>query len=88
MSGPLTEPSLQLVVDLVEKVGLLKRQIAHRGDEAYTARLGRIEQKVEALAAAVAATHPAQAEALRAAWHKPARSLALRNAAHQTDLDR
>ena len=76
----------QLVVDLVEKVALLRREIEHqKDDERYAARLARIGQKVEALAEAVTADDPAAAAAIRTAWEKPARSLAFRNAAHQKE---
>jgi hypothetical protein len=75
----------QLVVDLVEKVALLRREIEHQKDDArYAARLARIGQKVEALADAVT-DDPAAAAAIRTAWEKPARSLAFRNAAHQKE---
>jgi predicted DNA-binding helix-hairpin-helix protein len=82
------DPSLaQLVVDLVEKMGLLRREIEHQQDqERYAARLARIGQKLSALAGAMEATDPARAAALRTAWAKPARSLAFRNAAHQKEI--
>jgi hypothetical protein len=81
------DPSLaQLVVDLVEKMGLLRREIEHQQDqERYAARLARIEQKLTTLADALEASDPARATALRTAWTKPARSLAFRNAAHQKE---
>ena len=79
------DPELStLLVELVEKVGLLRRDLQHRGDlEKYQARAQRIEQKLSALADRVEATDPATAKALRTAWQLPARSLAFRNAAHQ-----
>jgi len=81
------DPSLaQLVVDLVEKMGLLRREIEHQQDqERYAARLARIEQKLSALADALEGDDPARAAALRRAWATPARSLAFRNAAHQKE---
>jgi len=79
------EPELATVlVELIEKVGLLRRDLQHRGDlEKYEARIVRIEQKVSALAGQVSQTDPDLAKSLRAAWQLPARSLAFRNAGHQ-----
>jgi hypothetical protein len=79
-----------LVAELVEKVGLLRREIEHQGDDArYAARVARVGQKVAALAEALAqgssAAAQAQAKAVLTAWEKPARSLAFRNAAHRPD---
>jgi hypothetical protein len=73
-----------LVVDLVEKVGLLRRDLQHKRDlEKYEGRVARIEQKVSALAEKLAADEPELSKALRTAWQLPARSLAFRNAGHQ-----
>ena len=73
-----------LVVDLVEKVGLLRRDLQQKKDlEKYEGRVARIEQKLSALAEKVSADDPALAKALRTAWQLPARSLAFRNADHQ-----
>ena len=73
-----------LVVDLVEKVGLLRRDLQQRKElDKYEGRIARIEQKVSALAERVSADDPDLAKALRTAWQLPARSLAFRNAAHQ-----
>jgi osmotically inducible protein OsmC len=79
------DPALaRLLTELVEKIGLLRRDLQHRGAlEAYAGRVARIEQKVSALAAHLDPTDPALAVALRGAWRLPARSLAFRNAAHQ-----
>lgn len=75
---------LTLVVDLVEKVGLLRRDLQHRQDlEKYEGRVARIEQKISALAERVSDSDPELAKALRTAWQLPARSLAFRNVAHQ-----
>ena len=72
-----------LVVDFVEKVGLLRRDLQHRKDlEKYEGRIARIEQKLSALAEKVSADDPELAKALRTAWQLPARSLAFRNAEH------
>ena len=73
-----------LVVDLVEKVGLLRRDLQHRQDlEKYEGRMARIEQKVSALADRLSAEDTELSKALRTAWQQPARSLAFRNAAHK-----
>jgi hypothetical protein len=73
-----------LLAELVEKVGLLRRDMQHQRDlEAYTARFQRIEQKLMALADRIAADDAALADTLRTAWRSPARSLAFRNAAHR-----
>ena len=76
-----------LIVELVEKMGLLQRDMLLKKDvEKYEARLARIEQKLSALAELVSADDPDLAKRLRTAWQKPARSLAFRNAEHQKDL--
>ena len=73
-----------LVVDLVEKVGLLRRDLQQRHDlEKYEGRVARIEQKVSALAERLSADDPELARTLRTAWQLPARSLAFRNAEHR-----
>jgi len=73
-----------LLTELVEKVGLLRRDMQHRGElERYEARMARIEQKFSALAELVSRTNPDLAVALRTAWQQPARSLAFRNAEHR-----
>jgi hypothetical protein len=72
------------LVALVEKIGLLRRDLQHKGDlDAYAARIARIEQQILALADAVDATDAALAQSVREAWRLPARSLAFRNAEHQ-----
>ena len=77
-----------LLVDLVEKVGLLRRDLQHRQDlEKYEGRVGRIEQKVSALADRLSAEDPDLSKALRTAWQLPARSLAFRNADHRKKTD-
>jgi hypothetical protein len=74
------------LTEFVEKVGLLRRDMQHKGDlPKYEARLARIEQKFSALAERIADTDPDLAKALRTAWQLPARSLAFRNAAHRKD---
>jgi len=75
-----------LLTELVEKVGLLRRDMQHRGElERYEGRMARIEQKFSALAELVSRTNPDLAKALRTAWQQPARSLAFRNAEHKKD---
>ena len=73
-----------LLVELIEKVGLLRRDMQHKKElEKYEARFQRIEQKFNALADRLAEEDPELAKALRTAWQLPARSLAFRNADHQ-----
>ena len=79
------DPALgTLLVELIEKVGLLRRDMQHRKElEKYEARMSRIEQKFSALATHLSQSDPELAKALRTAWQLPARSLAFRNADHQ-----
>ena len=73
-----------LLVELIEKVGLLRRDMQQKKDlEKYEARFQRIEQKFNALAERLLQEDPELAKALRTAWQLPARSLAFRNAEHQ-----
>ena len=75
-----------LLTELIEKMGLLRRDMQHRGElERYEARIARIEQKFSALAEYISRTDPHLAKALRTAWQQPARSLAFRNAEHKKD---
>ena len=68
-----------LLTELVEKMGRLRRDLQQRGDlEKYEGRVARIEQKFNALAAAISQTDPAFAKSLRTAWQFPDRSFALR----------
>ena len=77
-----------LLTELVEKIGLLRRDMQHRGDlEKYEARIARVEQKFSALAERISRTDPDFAKKLRTAWQLPARSLAFRNAEHQRKPD-
>lgn len=72
------------LVEFVEKSALLRETIKRNGeDERYAARIDRMSQKLEALAASLDETEPEVAKALRTAWGRPVRSLAFRNAAHQ-----
>jgi hypothetical protein len=76
-----------LLTELVEKVGLLRRDLQQKGDLAkYDGRIARIDQKVSAIAERMSVSAPDAANALRTAWDLPARSLAFRNAAHQKDI--
>jgi hypothetical protein len=77
-----------LVAEVIEKVGLLRRDMQHRNElERYEARFKRIDQKISALAEAISATDPELAKTIRTAWQLPARSLAFRNADHQKNID-
>ena len=77
-----------LLTALVEKAGLLRRDLQQKGDlEKYEARVARIDQKFSALAEFISRTDPDLARALRTAWQLPARSLAFRNAAHRQKDD-
>jgi hypothetical protein len=72
-----------LLTELIEKVGLLRRDMKQKGDaEKYEARLALIDQKFSALAEKISQSDPEFAKALRTAWQMPARSLAFRNAEH------
>lgn len=76
------------LVEFVEKSALLRETIKRRGDdEHYAARVDRMSRKLEALAASLDETDPATAAAIRAAWTRPVRSLAFRNAAHRKNED-
>ena len=84
MADALPPAYATLLTELIEKVGLLRRDMQQKGDlEKYEARIARIEQKFSALAERVAESDPDLAKALRGAWQLPARSLAFRNAAHR-----
>ena len=75
-----------LLIEFVEKMALLRRDMQHKGElEKYAARFSRMEQKLVALVERVEAYDPVLAKALRDAWARPAMSLAFRNAAHQKD---
>ena len=72
------------LTELIEKIGLLRRDMQHRGDlDTYEARLSRIDQKFAALADTIAKSDAALAASLRSTWRLPARSLAFRNAEHR-----
>jgi hypothetical protein len=81
---PLDSEFAALLVEFVEKVGLLRRDMQQKHDlERYEARVARIEQKLGAIAERIAADDPDLAKGLRTAWSLPARSLAFRNAEHK-----
>jgi len=81
---PLDADVHALIVEVVEKMALVRRDLAKQGDlERYAARMARVEQKIRALADAVAATDASRGQAITKAWDTPARSLAERNAGHQ-----
>jgi hypothetical protein len=74
----------KLLTELIEKVGLLRRDMQHKGElERYEARMARIDQKFSALAEFISRENPDLAKSLRTAWQQPARSLAFRNAEHR-----
>ena len=76
------------LVEFVEKTALLRETIKRRGDdEHYAARLDRMTVKLDALAAELETSEPQAAAAIRAAWTRPVRSLAFRNAEHQKERD-
>lgn len=82
--NPQVSVDTTLLIEFVEKMGLLRRDLQHRGDlEKYEARIARIEQKFSALATRIAETDADLAKTLRTVWQLPARSLAFRNADHQ-----
>ena len=75
-----------LLTELVEKIGLLRRDMQQRGDlDKYEGRIARIDQKFSSLAERISRTDPELAKKMRTAWQMPARSLAFRNADHQKD---
>jgi predicted nuclease with TOPRIM domain len=77
-----------LLTELIEKMGLLRRDMQHRGElEKYQARMARIEQKFSALAERISRDDPELSKTLRTAWQLPARSLAFRNAEHKKKVD-
>jgi len=82
------DPELaDVLTALVEKVGLLRRDMQHRGDlEKYEARMARIDQKFSALVELISQSDPDLAKSLRTAWQLPARSLAFRNADHKKKI--
>lgn len=87
-NSPVDAALAALLAEFVEKVALLRRDMQRKGElEKYAARFARMEQKLNALAAAVEGSDPDFAKALRNAWARPAMSLAYRNAAHQKETD-
>ena len=74
-----------LLIELIERVGLLRRDLQHRGDlDKYEARVARVDGKFSTLAEHISRTDPDLAKALRTAWQLPTRSLAFRNAGHRS----
>jgi hypothetical protein len=77
-----------LLVELIEKMALLRRDMQHKGQlEEYAARFARMEQKLTALAERLEGSNPELAKSLRNAWARPAMSLAFRNAEHRKSDD-
>ena len=82
--NPLPDRTRSLLIELIEKIGLLRRDMQHKGDlERYEARVGRIDQKLAALVSDLQPSDPDLAKALKTAWTLPARTLAFRNVEHQ-----
>lgn len=82
-------PWNEALIEFVEKVALLRESIKRRGeDEHYAARVERMSQKLEALAASLEDINASAATAIRAAWNRPVRSLAFRNAARTKEKDK
>jgi hypothetical protein len=78
-----------LLVELVEKMGLVRSDMRKRHDhEKYEGRLARVEQKLSSLAERISRADPELAKRLRTAWQLPGRSLAFRNAEHQREKGR
>ena len=76
-----------LLIELVEKTGMLRRDLQQKKDlEKYEGRVLRIQQKLTQLAERISQDDPQLAKALRDTWQMPARSLAFRNAGHQKEL--
>ena len=81
-------PWTEALIEFVEKAALLRESIKKRGDnEHYVARVDRMSQKLESLAASLEETDPSAAIAIRTAWNRPIRSLAFRNAAHKNERE-
>jgi hypothetical protein len=81
------EDLIKLLIEFVEKVGLLRRDMQQRKElDKYEARFARMEQKFSSLAERISRDNPDLAKQLRTAWQMPARSLAFRNANHQKEL--
>ena len=78
----------EALIEFVEKTALLRESIKKRGDdEHYVARVDRMSQKLEALAASLEEDNASAATAIRTAWNRPVRSLAFRNAAHKNERE-
>ena len=78
----------EALIEFVEKTALLRESIKKRGDdEHYVARVDRMSQKLEALAASLEEDDASAAAAIRTAWSRPVRSLAFRNAAHKNERE-
>jgi hypothetical protein len=68
------EAIVPLVIELIEKVGLLRRELQHNQDlDKYEGRIARIEQKIEALADQVSRAGPEPGVSQRRAPEGPVR---------------
>ena len=75
-----------LLLQLVEKVGLLRTDTKKRGDyEKYEARFARVDQKLSALVERLERDDAALAGRLQSTWNQPGRSLAFRNEDHKKE---
>ena len=89
MSSPIEPEIADLLVQLVEKMGLIRTDMKKRNElERYEARMARVDSKLSSLAERISRTDPELAKRIRTAWQLPGRSLAFRNADHQKELKR
>ncbi len=81
------ETTGRLLIEFVEKVGLLRREMQHRKElDKYEDLVARIDGTLSNLAERLSDTNPDLTKALRSVWQLPARSLAFRNANHQKEM--
>jgi hypothetical protein len=89
MPSPMQPEIADLLVELVEKMGLLRTDMRKKHEhEKYEARLARVDSKLSSLAERISRTDPDLAKRLRTAWQMPGRSLAFRNVDHQKEMKR
>jgi hypothetical protein len=89
MSSPMEPDVADLLVELVEKMGLLRTDMRKRNElDKWAARITRVDSKLSSLAERISRTDPDLAKRIRTAWQLPGRSLAFRNADHQKELKR
>ena len=89
MSSPIDPEIADLLVEVVEKMGLLRSDMRKKHDhEKYEARVARVDSKLSSLAERISRTDSDLAKRIRTAWQMPGRSLAFRNVDHQKELKR